>query len=205
MKSGVSNQKFSMKVVSITLSLVAINLLILIISSCVGDDPTFGNPFGDCPAASNANAVDLSVFYSPFRNSMYSSPTDTVSLDEFAFNFELTPELISSSEKGGFPGQTYALSCAQAFNFKNISNIAVILKSPFNNLPIGTDISYLLILPDKTTLDDLRDFQRTASFFTMKFTVVPSNFSQLHTQTFLFLRDGSQIVVESTSPYIQTN
>ncbi len=192
------------KGLTLTASIFSIQLLLVITSACLSES-AFNDPFGGCPRSQNADAIDISVFYSPFRNTVYASPTDTVNIEEFAFNFELIPELTSSANTGSLPGQAFALSCLPSFNFNNISNISVILKAPFNGLPTGTDISYLLWLPNETSLDDLRDFENTASFFTMSLRVVPENFAQLDTQTILFLRDGSQIVTETTSPVLRTN
>lgn len=198
------SKNFLRRSISLTLSFFIGNLLILILFSCLSES-ALQDPFGDCPEAREAEALDIQVFYSPYENTTYAVETDTVAFGDFAFNFELTPGLMSDSGKGRFPGQAYALSCIQSFNFTNISNISVILTAPFNDLPIGTDISYLLVLPDGTLLDDLRDFKNVASFFTLDLRVTPANFSQLRTQTILFLRDGSQKVFTSNSPYLETD
>lgn len=63
-------------------------------------------------------------------------------LKEFAI--VLTPELLSENLGGKFPGQAYALSCAPAYKFKNISNISIILIAPFTGLQNGTDFSYFI-------------------------------------------------------------
>lgn len=203
MKYNVS-KNFLQKSVSLTLSFFIGNLLLLVLFSCLSES-ALQDPFGECPDARDAKAIDIRVFYSPYENTTYAVETDTVSFEDFAFNFELTPEFMSYSEKGAFPGRAYALSCIQSFNFSNISNISVILTAPFNDLPIGTDISYLLVLPDGTLLNDLRDFTNITSFFTMNVRVTPANFSQLRTQTILFLRDGTQKAFTSNSPFLETN
>jgi len=191
------------KILSLTMGLSGFYMLLLVVSACE-TDPSLQNPFGECGPAAKADAVDISVFFSPYENETYATESDTVQLKDFAFNFQLIPEVQSSSEKSIFPGRAYALSCAQTFDFQNISNITIILKKEFNNLPVGTDILFLLELPDGSTLDQLRDFKKSTAYYSYKLNIVPENFSQLETQTFLFLRDGTRIVVDSTSPYIKT-
>ncbi len=192
------------KALSLTFGLSIFYLLVLVTTACE-TDPSLQNPFGDCGPVAKADAIDISVFFSPYENDSYSIESDTVYVDDFAFNFQLIPELQSSSNKGIFPGQAYALSCAELYDFQNISNITVILKKEFNGLPIGTDVSFLLELNDGTTLDKVRDFSKSPTYYMTKLNVSPENFSQLETQTFLFLRDGTQIIVDTTSPYIRTN
>lgn len=192
------------KSISLTLSFLVGNLFLLVFFSCM-TDPALQDPFGSCPDPRNAKAVDIRVFYSPYENESYAIASDTVAYEDFAFNFELTPELSSSTEKGTFPGQAFALSCAATYKFTNISDISIILTAPFNGLPIGTDITYLFVLSDGSLLDDLRNFENTANFFNMKLSITPENYAQLQTQTFLFLRDGTQKTFTSISPYLQTN
>ncbi|MHA7128472.1 hypothetical protein [Algoriphagus namhaensis] len=180
------------------------NLFLLVAVSCVSD-PTLEDPFGSCPEARDARAIGLSVFYSPYKNSAYSSASDTVSLSDFAFNLEIKAELMSSLTGNGLPGQAYALSCLAAYNFKNISAISVILNAPFNGLPTGTDISYLFLLPNDESLADLKVLNNSPEFISTRLNMTPANYSQLATKTFLFLRDGSQIVFESKSPVLKTN
>jgi hypothetical protein len=77
--------------------------------------------------------------------------------------------------------------------------------APFAGLPTGTDISYLLITPDGEKISELRDFQNVSVYFGTKLNITPSNYSQLKTRTFLFLKNGTQKVVDSTSPFLKTN
>jgi hypothetical protein len=171
--------------------------------SCV--DQIDSDPFGSCPDAKTVNAVDLKVFYSPYTNSQYATENDTINFEDFSFNFELIPELQTEGSLGDFPGKVYALSCAQTFNFKNISNITVTLLAPFNGLPIGTDISYLIQIDQETSLNKLRGFDNIMSIFGAKLNITPSNYDQLKTRTFLFLKDGRKITIDTISPYLIIN
>lgn len=186
-----------------TLAISAVHLFLLVMASCM-DETSIENPFGECPSPGNANAKEIKTQFLPYKNSRYSIETDTVLRSEFAVVLELTPELLSENQVGKFPGQAFALSCAPSYNFKNISNISVILTAPFAGIQNGTDISYLLELPDKTRLSEFRDFQNTSNFFLLKLNKEPSNFERLKTKTILFLRNGTQITFESNSPAIQT-
>ncbi len=186
-----------------TIAICSFYLSILILGSCV--DQLDSDPFGNCPNAKLANAVDLKVFYSPYENSQYAIEKDTVDFIDFRYNFELMPELVDESSLGNFPGNAYALSCAASFNFKNISNIAVTLLAPFDGLPIGTDISYLLQIDTEITLNKLREFDKQLPIFGAKLNVTPANYEQLKTRTFLFLKDGSKVIVDSTSPFLKVN
>ncbi len=194
---------FPGKAIKLTLAVVGGYLFLMVIASCM-DETSVENPFGACPAPRAANAIGLKNQYFPYENSRYSIETDTVMFEEFAIVLELTPELLSENQIGKFPGQAFALSCAPAYTFRNISNIAVILTAPFAGIQNGSDISYILELPDKTRLSEFRDFQNTSNFFLLKLNKEPSNFERLKTRTFLFLRTGTQITFDSTSPVIQT-
>ncbi len=185
-----------------TLVISLIHLLLLVLASCL-DETSIENPFGECPPFRAANVTGLKNQYFPYENSRYSLETGTVLFKEFAIVVELTSELLSDNHIGKFPGQAYALSCAPAYNFKNISNISIILTAQFAGLQNGTDISYLLELPDKTRLSELRDFQNTSNFFLFTLKKEPANFERLKTKTILFLRNGTQITLDSASPAIQ--
>lgn len=191
------------KAIKLTAVLSGIHLLILILASCM-DETSIENPFGQCPAARDANATEVKAQYFPYKNSRYSVESDTIPSREFAIVLELTPELLSENQVGKFPGQAFALSCAPSYNFRNISNIAVILTSTFAGIQNGTDISYLLELPDKTRLSEFRDFQNSSNYFLLKLNKEPNNFERLKTKTILFLRNGTQLTFDSTSPAIQT-
>lgn len=186
-----------------TLVISFLHLVLLVMFSCL-DQTTVEDPFGECPTPRAANAIGLKIQYFPYENSRYSLETDTVLFKKFGIVLELTPELVSDNQLGKFPGQAFALSCAPTYNFRNISNIAIILTSPFAGLQNGTDISYLLELPDKTKLSELRDFQNSSNYFLFTLKKEPANFERLKTKTILFLKNGTQITIESTSPSIKT-
>ncbi|MBN3581833.1 hypothetical protein JYB64_05495 [Algoriphagus aestuarii] len=188
---------------SLTICLFFSYMVLLVFVSCI--DQGDANPFGSCPPPRIANAKDLMVTYAPYENSRYSTEKDTVSFKDFAFNLEIVPEVESETWLRDFPGRTYALSCAMSYNFKNISNIAVTLLAPYQNLPVGTDISYLLKVNEELTLNKLRDFGGLFPNIAMKITLPPSDYEQLKTRTFLFLKDGSKITVDSNSPYLLVN
>jgi hypothetical protein len=194
---------FTKKVLKMTLVISLIHLLLLILVSCL-DEATIQDPFGECPPPRPANAIGLKIQFFPYENLRYSLETDTVLYVKFGIVLELTPELISENQVGKFPGRAFALSCAPWYNFRNISNIAIILTAPFAGIQNGTDISYLLELPDKTKLSELRDFQNTSNFFSLTLNKEPANFERLKTKTILFLRNGTQLTFDSTSPAIQT-
>ncbi|GMQ23606.1 hypothetical protein Aoki45_02880 [Algoriphagus sp. oki45] len=159
-----------------------------------------------CPDPIEADALSLKeVFYSPYSNQQYSSSTDTVPLGEFRFNFELEIQQKENPSGASLPGQAFALSCAQTFNIRNISNISVILTAPFAGLPIGTDIGYLLETPEGEKLSELRTFEGISVYFGTRLNITPENYSQLKTRTFLFLRNGDRSFIDSTSPYIKIN
>jgi hypothetical protein len=185
-----------------TISLCLAYLSVLVLVSCI-EEPGFNE---GCPAPKEADAVSIKqVFFSPYKNQRYSTPADTVAFSEFGFNFELEIKELEAFNSGSFPGRALALSCVQTYNLRNISNISVVLLAPFAGLPTGTDISYLLITPDGEKISELRDFRNVSVYFGSKLNITPSNYSQLKTRTFLFLRNGTQKVMDSTSPFLKTN
>lgn len=197
-------RKIEFKKAALTLCLCMGYLLILMTSACIdGEDSGF---IDGCPRAKEADALGIKdVFFSPYLNNRYSTATDTVPLSQFGFNFELDIQLKENPNSGSLPGQAFALSCIETFNIRNISNIMVVLTAPFAGLPIGTDISYLLVTPDNQRLSELREFENVSVYFGTSLRTTPSNFSQLKTRTFLFLRNGKQVFIDSTSPYLKTN
>jgi hypothetical protein len=187
----------------LTTCLFGTYMFMLVMVSCI--DQVDSDPFGTCPPPRIAKAKDMMVSYSPYKNSRFSTESDTVSFKDFTFNIEIVPEVESESWLNGFPGRSYALSCAASYNFKNISNIAVTLLAPYQDLPIGTDISYLMRVKEDLTLNKLRDFGRLLPNIAMKITLPPAKYEQLKTRTFLFMKDGSKVIVDSNSPYLIVN
>jgi hypothetical protein len=84
-----------------------------------------------------------------------------------------------------------------------VSNISVVLLEPFAGLPVGTDISYALIADDGKSLSHLRELEGVTVYFSVSLKVATENYSQLKTRTFLFLKDGTQKVLKSTSPFLK--
>ncbi len=199
-----SFKRINSKKVLLTTGLCLSYLMILVTSACI--DPEGNGPIDGCPRPVEADALNIKeVFFSPYRNQRYSTASDTVSISEFGFNFELEIQVKENPNSGSLPGQVMALSCIQTFNIRNISNISVVLTAPFAGLPIGTDISYLLVTPDDKRISELRDFENVSVFFGSSLEIRPTNYSQLKTRTFLFLKNGTQTFVDSTSPYLKTN
>lgn len=198
-------QSGNFKKVSLTLGICLGYMVLLMASSCIdGEDNTLN--LEGCPRPKAADALGIKqVFFSPYRMNRYSTSADTVALAEFGFNFELDIQIQENPNSGSLPGQAYALSCIQAFNIRNISNISVILTAPFAGLPIGTDISYLLLTPDNKRISELREFENVPVYFGTSLQTTPPNYSQLKTRTFLFLKNGTQTFIDSTSPYLKTN
>lgn len=183
------------------LCILGVQLSLLVFGSCV-DPPELSDI---CPSPGPADAVGIkNVFYSPYINQRYSTERDTVPFSEFGFNLELEIRKLEANISGSMPGQAFALSCAESFTIRNISNIIVELREPFAGLPTGTDIGYLLVTPEGKKLSELREFENVTVWFGTKLAVTPPNFSQLKTRTFLFLRNGTRYVMESTSPTLKT-
>lgn len=87
-----------------------------------------------------------------------------------------------------------SLSIAHAYNIDNISNISVILLAPFADFATSENIR----------LSQLRNFENVSVYFCMRLSLVPKNYSKLKTRTFLFLKDGTQQVIDLSSPILKT-
>ncbi|MFC3414939.1 hypothetical protein [Algoriphagus hitonicola] len=163
--------------------------------------------YAQCPGPSDANLIGAEIFFGPYENERYSNAADTVDIKDFFLVLEFVPERLTqlSNPESALPWETFALSCLPRYNFKNISNISVILTAPFNGLPIGTDISYLLESNEKETLAEFRDFSSMDPFLGLYLKPTPENYSQLKTRTFIFLKNGTSIQLESSSPILQTD
>ncbi|WP_288372327.1 hypothetical protein [uncultured Algoriphagus sp.] len=176
---------------------------LLIGPSCVQEQ--LPDLYARCPGARDANAIDLNVEFAPYLSDRYATSSDTVDFEDFFMVLDLEAEVLSEASSSWAFGRAYALSCAPIYNFKNISNIAVTLREPFGSLQAGTDISYLFETLEGTRLSDLRVFQNLIPTFGLYLQENPENYSQLSLRIFLFLRDGSQILVDTTSPTLKTN
>lgn len=197
-------RKINLKKVYLTLGLCLGYLILLMTSACIDGEDT--GILDGCPRSKDADATGIKqVFYSPYKQQRYATASDTVDISDFRFNFELEIQVKENQNSGTLPGHAFALSCIQTYTIRNISNISVILTAPFAGLPIGTDISYLLISPDNKPISELREFENISVYFGTSLKTTPSNYSQLKTRTFLFLRNGTQTFIDSTSPYLKTN
>ncbi|TVP53734.1 MAG: hypothetical protein EA341_00700 [Mongoliibacter sp.] len=189
----------SKKSTLLTAVLLLFQLQLLILQACY-TNPEFEDDL--CGVVRRANVIEVSqVFFSPFINGLYSEKEDTVKVEDFRFNFELEYEAIQSSSLH-FPGQCIARDCEPKFNVQNISNIQILLKEPFMDLPPGTDIAYLFRFADGTQLSRFREFNRMSQFFTLTFHGETTRAERMKTDFLIFLRNGEQLKFSSTSPYI---
>lgn len=170
------------------------------LNSCI---PVKEDPNDRCPPAIPAAAVGIEeVYFSPFKNQRSATSSDTVPLSQFGYKFKLNVSRIQASDLDEDWSATQDF-CEETFQIRNISNISVVLTAPFAGLPIGTDISYALITPNGKNISQLREFENVSVFFGSKLNLRPAPFSQLKTRIFVFLRDGRQASLESTSPYLK--
>ncbi|WP_297336360.1 hypothetical protein [Algoriphagus sp.] len=186
--------------------LISISYLgIMVTAACVQEQ--LPDLYAECPDPIKANLIDAKIHHGPYTNNKYALPEDTVALKDYFIVLEWVPEQLTKADSPIFqlPWHSFALSCLPQYNFKNISNIAVILAAPFNGLPIGSDISYLLETHQKERLAEFRDFDGLDPFLGLYLKTIPENYSQLKTRTFIFLKDGTSIQLESSSPILQTN
>ncbi|MCE7056082.1 hypothetical protein LZF95_15475 [Algoriphagus sp. AGSA1] len=194
----------NIKRIKVTVGILASYLSMMILIACV-DDPEV-NPFGECGGPVKANATDVSLFYEPYSNNRHAIETDTVSIEDFNVYLRLAFETFSqSSHTGSFPGRAYALSCAPNLNFQNIEDISMILLESYGNIEAGTDISNLVTTHDDIKISDLKDFTGSTGLYRLTIAIQPENKSQLKTKTILQLKNGSEKIVESTSPVLLTN
>ncbi|WP_075351405.1 hypothetical protein [Algoriphagus marinus] len=192
------------KVFKSTLSVFFAYMGLMIIGSCI--ENVDSDPFGRCPSAYKGLAKDIKVLYGPYKDNRYSTENDQVPFDDFTFNLELDIEKSNEANLGSsFPGKAYALSCLEAFNVGNISNIAIILAAPYEGIQSGTDISYLFFVNEKERLSEFRDFSKISRYISLKLEKAPAKNTQLKTKTVLYLRDGTQKIFESTSPTLIPN
>lgn len=173
----------------------------LLLTACIQVDE---DPYNQCPLPIKAEATGIKeVFFSPYCNKRYANTSDTVSLSDFGFNFELEVKKRQNDNTEDTWQNAYPLTCEETFHIGNISNISVVLTGSFAGLPIGTDISYALITPDGKRISDLRNFENISVYFGSKLTLRPAPYSQLKTRIFVFFRNGNQAFMDSTSPYLK--
>ncbi|WP_144604949.1 hypothetical protein [Algoriphagus algorifonticola] len=195
---------FTSKSINSTLILCFGYLAFLVGSSCVQEQ--LPDLYESCPPPRAANAIDLKVLYLPYINNTYSKSTDTVNSKDFQVVLELEPELLSENSTGSSQlGRAFALSCLPIYDFRNISNIAITLTESYGELQAGSDISYLFENFEGIRLSEIRDFKKFDRLIGLSYKGNISNNSQLKTRTFLFLKNGNQIVVNSSSPILKLN
>lgn len=143
------------------------------------------------------------VYFGPFRNQQSATELDTVVVENFGFNLELDLLTDTTQQPDPFFSSTNRIACQGIYTIRNISNISVILLEPFSDLPAGTDISYLLLTPNGQSISQLREFNRVSAYIGARLNFHPEKISRLRTRTFLFLRNGSQVFLDSTSPFLK--
>lgn len=143
------------------------------------------------------------VYFGPFQNQQSASDQDTVVVENFGFNLELDLLIEATDLPDPFFSSTNRIACQGVYTIRNISNIAVVLLEPFADLPAGTDISYLLLTPSGQSIAQLREFNRVSVYIGARLNFNPEKISQLRTRTFLFLRDGTRVFLDSTSPFLK--
>jgi hypothetical protein len=162
-------------------------------------DPSIDNQDCDIPVKSNISALKQ-VFFGPYRNQQYADSSDTVSFADFRFNMEFEFEAFSHAGREELQG--IAFDCAPKYNVQNISNIQVFLTAFFNDLPPGRDVSYLFLLPDGTQLSRFRDYSKMEQFLSLKLNFNSANKQQLNSLVIIYLKNGEQLLMRSTSPYL---
>ncbi|MFT4857279.1 MAG: hypothetical protein ACI9UV_000369 [Algoriphagus sp.] len=193
------------KNIQATLLLSVSYMALLVLSACI-ENVDF-NPFGECSKVGlKSNLKDFEVLYQPYKNGKYSTEADKVIFKDFRFNFNFTIEQISqSSSTFNFPGNAYALSCAALYDVRNMSNIAIILAAPYEGIQTGTDISYLFESQNDIRLSEFRDFSKISSIISLTLQRAPTSNTKLKTKTIVFFKNGTQKIVESTSPTLLIN
>lgn len=184
-----------------SLSLLLLIGILPILGSCIEPLDSTSDRCLNIPLA-EATGIKR-VYFGPFKNQQARPQEDTVSVKEFSFNLELDIAVNGEVEPDPFFSNPEGISCQGIYSIRNIATLTVVLLEPFSGIPAGTDISYLLETPDGKSINELRDFERVSVYVGAKLKLQPQNYSQLKTRTFLFLRDGSIIFNDSTSPYLK--
>ncbi|WP_425639152.1 hypothetical protein ACPUEN_05730 [Algoriphagus yeomjeoni] len=192
------------KKLKLTGGVISAYMLLMVFVSCVNDPEI--NPFGECGGPRKANATDLTLYYEPSQNSASATESDTVNFKDFNIYLRINWELVSEASTGSsFPGMAFALSCAPNLNFQNITGLRIELLAPYGGQEAGTDISNLVSTHDDIKLSELKDFNGSMGQYRLTVDLEPSNQSQLKTRTVLTLKNGSEKILESTSPVLLTN
>lgn len=195
-----STQQKIIRTTCLTAMLLAIQISLVILPSCY-TSPDFED--NECGIIRRANVTSLKqVFFSPFFNGSFASENDTVFVEDFRHNLEIEYEVLASSS-ATFSYQSLVADCEPRYLVENISNIQILLRSQFNGLSPGTDISYLFQLADGSQLSRFREFSRMVQFYSLTFHGQAEGIQRLETSTIIFLRDGSQFKVDTISPFLK--
>ena len=188
-----------------TLAMVSAYMSMMILVACVDDPEIY--PFGECGGPFKVNATNVSLFYEPYNNNQYATESDTVKLEEFNIYLKIDSEPVADASYTGrsSSGRAYALSCAPNLDFQNIDSISITLLAPYGDKEAGTNISSLITTQEDKKLADLQEFKHSTGLYKLTVNLIPGNNSQLKTKTVLTLKNGSEKVIESTSPVLLTN
>ncbi|MGY6559918.1 MAG: hypothetical protein ACXIT9_11630 [Nitritalea sp.] len=185
----------------------------------------------DCFTAQQTDLVRIDdVLFGPLRQERWLTSADTVSAQQLflnlAFGFALdavedeevvnplTASLFSrhvadalsrslANEIGYFFLQdNRRLDCSPIFQVQNVSNIRIFLLSPFEDLQIGDDISFLFVRNDGSTVQRWRDFSRTSRFNQLRLTRIPSTPARLQLRFEVFTTTGESFEWAGITPVI---
>jgi hypothetical protein len=160
-----------------------------------------------CPTFRRVNVTGIEqLFFSPFTNQIPANSSDTVSLESFRLNFELTFQNLTQAYNTTFqmPGIAHAaIDCEPRYQIQNISNIMIILNQPFHGLSVGTDAAFLLSNNDNIQLNRLRDFSESRQFFSFRLNQIIQGNQQLNASLVVTLRDGNVFTQAFVSPVIR--
>ena len=199
------NNLLKTKRVKMTVAMISSYLSMLIFVACV-EDPEI-NPFGECGGPKKVNATGLNLFYEPYNNNQYANESDTVRVENFGIYLRIDSEPLADASypTSTFPGKAYGLSCAPNLDFQNITSISITLLAPYGGKAAGTNITSLVTTHDDVKLSDLREFKHSMGQYKLTVNLIPENNSQLNTRTVLKLKNGTDKIIESTSPVLLTN
>lgn len=199
------NNVLKTKRAKMTVAMISAYLSMLVFVACV-DDPEI-NPFGECGGPYKVNAIDVGLIYEPYKNNQYATESDTVKFEEFNIYLKIDSEPIADASPTGssFPGRAYALSCAPNLDFQNITSISITLLAPYGDKEAGTNISNLVTTHEDKKLSEMTEFKHSVGQYKLTVNLTPGNKSQLKTRTVLKLKNGTEKIVESTSPVLLTN
>ncbi|EIM78056.1 hypothetical protein A3SI_04507 [Nitritalea halalkaliphila LW7] len=83
-----------------------------------------------------------------------------------------------------------------------MSNIRIFLLSPFEDLQVGDDISFLFVRNDGSTVQRWRDFSRTSRFNQLRFIRIPSAPARIQLRFEVFTITGESFEWSGSTPLI---